>query len=87
MGIYSERVWYGGASARRVRELWEGDKESSFEKGGGKSVGRKNVKGKSGGSGGRGEVVRMRSDAGVERVHSSGMRGNGRAVGRSRTMV
>ncbi|KAK6600185.1 plasma membrane proteolipid 3 [Botrytis cinerea] len=23
MGIYSERVWYGGASSRRIDELWE----------------------------------------------------------------
>lgn len=101
MGIYSERVWYGGANARRVDELWERkederleklereEKRMSRRKNGSGSGG--SVRGGNGRGGRRSEVMKMHSDAGVERIYSSAGRGGGRGdergARRSRTMV
>lgn len=87
MGIYSERVWYGGASSRHIDELWEKrerERVEKLEKKGRGFVGRKSQNGK---SNGRSEVVRMHSDVGVESMHSSAGRGGDRGMGRSMTMA
>ncbi|KAF7947791.1 hypothetical protein EAE96_008870 [Botrytis aclada] len=87
MGIYSERVWYGGASSRRIDELWEkreSERVEKLEKRGRGFVGRKSQNGK---NNGRSEVLRMHSDAGVERMHTSAGGRGGREMERSMTMA
>ncbi|APA13002.1 hypothetical protein SS1G_08498 [Sclerotinia sclerotiorum 1980 UF-70] len=71
MGIYSERVWYGGASAKRVDELWEKREDERLEKSDRdeeKRTGRRKA-GDRRGVGRRNEVMRMHSDIGAMRVH------------------
>ncbi|KAF7869724.1 hypothetical protein EAF04_004508 [Stromatinia cepivora] len=89
MGIYSERVWYGGASARRVDELWEKREDERLEKlkreEEKKAGKRKSGNGKGGGR--RNEVLSMHSDVGAGRMHLSAGTGGGRGVSRSRTMM
>ncbi|KAJ8060497.1 hypothetical protein OCU04_010819 [Sclerotinia nivalis] len=89
MGIYSERVWYGGASAKRVDELREKREDERLEKldrEDEKRAGRKRTGNRSG-VGRRNEVMRMHSDVGAGGVHSSVGTGGGRGVRRGRTMM
>lgn len=80
MGIYSERVWYGGASSRRIDELWDKREEERLEKLETRGRGDMRRKGGSGRKSRRSEVVRRHSDVGVERMHSSTGRGGRRGM-------
>lgn len=66
MGIYSERVWYGGASSRRIDELWEKRESERAEKLEKKGRGYTGKNSQNGRNNERSEVLRMHSDVGPE---------------------